>query len=128
MSRRRQRTRRGVVRGTNARSPPPVAQATAAQGANTSRAVAWRVRAAPTPKAGIGQATAGRVANGLGVGGACLARVQEPFVTVDFIIGEVFDYLFGRSSGDHIGSRPGRALVFSNVCSPGFGIFLHRRH
>ena len=92
LSGRRERIRRVVVGGTNARPSPPVAQATA-QGANTSRAAAWRVRAALTPTAGIRRATAGRVAKCSGVGGACLTRVQGPFVTVDFIIGEVFDFL-----------------------------------
>ena len=54
LSGRRERIRRVVMGGTNARPPPPVAQATA-QGANTSRAAAWRVRAALTPTAGIWQ-------------------------------------------------------------------------
>ena len=78
---------------------------TAAQGANTSRAAAWRVRAARTPTDGGWTATAGRVAKGWGVGGACLARVQGPFVTVDFIIGEVFDYLHGRYYGARLSTR-----------------------
>ena len=51
------------------------------------------------------QATAGRVANRLGIGGDCLARVQGPFVTVDFIIGEVFDYLHGRYYGARLSTR-----------------------
>ena len=44
------------------------------------------------------------MAKRLGVSGACLARVQGPFVTVDFIIGEVFDYLHGRYFGDRLSS------------------------
>ena len=52
LSGRRERVRRVVVGGTNARPSPPVAQATA-QGANTSRAAAWRMRAALTPTAGV---------------------------------------------------------------------------
>ena len=40
-----------------------------------------------------------------GVGGACLARVQGPFVAVDIIIDEVFDYLYGCYYGARLSTR-----------------------